>query len=51
MTDISAELHKLLTDPTWPAELRDAARRTVSWAGRDGANLRWETLYEDTAAS
>ncbi|MFJ1756530.1 hypothetical protein [Kitasatospora sp. NPDC088134] len=51
VTDISAELHRLLTDPTWPAELRDAARRTASWAGRDGANLRWETLYEDTTAS
>ncbi|MEV8533300.1 hypothetical protein [Streptomyces sp. NPDC051211] len=50
VTDISVELHRLLADPIWPAELRDAARRTASWAGRDGANLRWETLYEDTAA-
>ncbi|MEU3607485.1 hypothetical protein AB0E83_18880 [Streptomyces sp. NPDC035033] len=51
VTDISDELHRLLADPAWPAELHDAARRTASWAGRDGANLRWETLYEDITAS
>ncbi|WP_406082751.1 hypothetical protein OG468_38925 [Streptomyces zaomyceticus] len=47
MSNISEEPHRLLTDPTWPAELRDAARRTASWAGRDGADLSWESVYED----
>ncbi|MGW6967757.1 hypothetical protein ACWGET_27335 [Streptomyces zaomyceticus] len=47
MSNISEELHRLLADPAWPAELRDAARRTASWAGRDGANLSWESIYED----
>ncbi|MFH9727577.1 hypothetical protein ACH4M4_32120 [Streptomyces sp. NPDC017254] len=47
ISNISEELHRLLADPAWPAELREAARRTASWAGRDGANLSWETVYED----
>ncbi len=47
LSNISEELHRLLTDPRWPAGLRDAARRTASWAGRDGANLRWETVYDE----
>ncbi|WNO69480.1 hypothetical protein RPQ02_39830 [Streptomyces sp. AM2-3-1] len=51
LSNISEELHRLLADPRWPAELRDAARRTASWAGRDGANLRWDTVYDDIDAA
>ncbi|MCX4734365.1 hypothetical protein [Streptomyces sp. NBC_01363] len=47
ISNISEEVHRLLADSKWPAELRDAARRTASWAGRDGANLRWDTVYDD----
>ncbi|MFE6554236.1 hypothetical protein ACFVHS_38455 [Streptomyces sp. NPDC057746] len=47
LSNISEELHRLLTDPRWPTELLAAARRTASWAGRDGANLRWDTVYDD----
>ncbi|NED00629.1 hypothetical protein G3I55_02995, partial [Streptomyces sp. SID6648] len=47
LSNISEELHRLLTDARWPAELRDVARRTASWAGRDGAKLRWDTVYDD----
>jgi hypothetical protein len=51
LSNISEELHRLLTDARWPAQLRDVARRAASWAGRDGAKLRWDTLYDDIEAA